>query len=144
MKTFGRHIFGLGTLAFALNWVWEMAQMFAFELPSGNHTALMTFFCTLAAVVDALVTIGIYALLMKVGTTNRIAFYFLAAALGAACAVVFERFAFAFGLWSYNDLMPLVPIIGVGLLPFIQLALLVPAAIVLTEKLSGERQRRND
>jgi hypothetical protein len=145
MKISGKRIFGLGAVAFVLNWVWEMAQMFAFELPSGVHTVLMTVFCTAATVVDALVTIGIYALLIKIGLKSlNAAFYFLAGALGATCAVVFERFAFAFGLWSYNDLMPLVPIIEVGLLPFIQLALLVPAAIALTEKLSGERSPQNN
>jgi hypothetical protein len=141
MKTSGDYIFELGRIAFLLNWVWEMAQMFAFEPPTEANTVLMLFLCTLAAVIDALVTIEIYLLLVKFGLKRlNPAFYFFAAALGAICAVVFELFAFTFGLWSYNDLMPLVPIIGVGLLPFIQLALLVPAAIALTEKLSGDRR----
>lgn len=112
--------------------------MFAFEEKPGNSPLQVVVFCTLASVVDALVTIGIYALLVRMGLASRTAFYLLAAALGAACAVIFERFAFAFGLWGYGESMPVVPLVRVGLLPLAQLTILVPAAIRLTGKLSGE------
>ncbi len=67
-------------------------------------------------------------------SANQTVFYLFAAALGATCAVFFERFAFHFGLWTYSELMPVVPILETGLLPFMQLTLLVPSAIWLTKR----------
>jgi hypothetical protein len=135
MNTSGKYIFRLGAVAFVLNWFWEMAQMFAYKSNPEDGWIQIHIFCTLASVVDALVTVGIYVLLTKIEMKKRIAFYSSAAALGALCAVVFERFAFAFGLWSYNETMPVVPALGVGILPLAQLALLVPLSIWLTGKL---------
>ncbi len=111
-----------------------MAQMFAFKLKPEDSRIEVLVFCTLASVVDALVTIGIYKLLSQFFSANQTVFYFLAAVLVAMCAVFFERFAFRFGLWAYSELMPVVPILETGLLPFMQLTLLVPLAIWLTKK----------
>ncbi len=120
--------------AFALNWVWEVAQMFAYqtELNKGWLRALLT--CTGSSVIDAIVTVAIYGLLAQLMKPNQAKFYFCAAVLGALCAVGFEWFAFRFGLWSYSEQMLILPIIGTGLLPFVQLTILVPTAIWLTKK----------
>ena len=111
-----------------------MAQMFAYKLKPEDSRIEVLVFCTLASVVDALVTIGIYKLLARFLSTNQAIFYLFAAAPGALCAVFFERFAFRFGLWTYSELMPVVPILETGLLPFMQLTLLVPLAIWLTKR----------
>ncbi len=100
----------LAGVAFGLNWIWEMAQMFAFELKPDDSRFAVLVFCTLAAAVDALVTIGIYGLLARFLSANRAIFYLFAAAFGALCAVTFEQFAFRFGLWNYSELMPVAPI----------------------------------
>ena len=118
--------------------------MYAYEQNERFGWFRIHFFCLLTSVVDALVTIGIYALLTKIGLTGKSAFYIFSALLGAVCAVVFEWFAFAFGLWSYNRLMPVTPFLGVGLLPFAQLTLLVPLSIWLTEALAGRRRRQTE
>ena len=60
--------------------------------------------------------------------TGRWPVFAAAAFLGAVCAVVFERLALAAGRWSYTDRMPIVPVLGVGLWPLLQLTLLVPVA----------------
>jgi hypothetical protein len=70
---------------------------------------------------------------------NQWKFYLAAAFLGALCAVLFEWFAFRSGLWSYGEEMPVLPVIGTGLLPFVQLTLLVPLAIWLSLKLIQRR-----
>ena len=141
MKTFfqkaaGQNFYSEVTIvAFGLNLIWEMAQMFAYEVKPGETLAGILIFCALAAVVDALVTISIYALLAQILTrTNRLGFYFAAAFLGAWCAVFFEWFARFFNLWSYNKEMFVIPLLETGLLPFAQLTTLVPLAIWLTEK----------
>jgi len=124
----------LFAVSLGMNWLWEMAQMFAFKLKPEDSRIEILVFCTLASVVDALVTIGIYKLLSQFFSANQTVFYLFAAALGATCAVFFERFAFHFGLWTYSELMPVVPILETGLLPFMQLTLLVPSAIWLTKR----------
>jgi FlaA1/EpsC-like NDP-sugar epimerase len=124
----------LFAVSLGMNWIWEMAQMFAFKLKPEDSRIEILVFCTLASVVDALVTIGIYKLLSQFFSANQTVFYLFAAALGATCAVFFERFAFRFGLWTYSELMPVVPILETGLLPFMQLTLLVPSAIWLTKR----------
>lgn len=127
----------LAITAFGMNWIWEMAQMFAFEIKPEESRSQVFLFCTLASVIDAAVTIGIYVLLSRFNLSNQILFYLSAALLGALCATFFERFAFVFELWRYNQAMPIMPLIGVGMLPFVQLTLLVPLAIWLARKFKG-------
>ena len=132
----------LAVTAFGLNWIWEMAQMFTFEVKPEESRLQVFLFCTLATVIDAAVTIGIYGLLHRINLSNPFLFYLLAALFGAVCATFFEWFAFRFELWKYNTAMPIVPIIGVGLLPFVQLTLLVPLAIWLTQNFKSVRFRK--
>ncbi len=127
----------LAITSFGLNWIWEMAQMFAFEIKPEESRLKVFLFCTLASVIDAALTIGIYGLLSRIKLSNPFLFYLLAALFGALCATFFEWFAFRFELWRYNQAMLIVPIVGVGLLPFVQLTLLVPLAIWLTLKFKG-------
>jgi hypothetical protein len=46
------------------------------------------------------------------------------AVLGAVSAVALDRVALADGRWTYNALMPLVPIVDVGLWPVAQMTIL--------------------
>ena len=124
----------LFAVAFGLNWIWENGQMFAYRAEANGSPLTSFLFCTLAAVGDAVVTTGIYGFLKLLIEPGGAKFYLSAAASGAACAVGFEWLAFRFDLWSYGERMIVLPILGVGLLPFVQLALLVPAAIWLARK----------
>jgi hypothetical protein len=124
----------LFAFAFGLNWIWEISQTFAFEM-SGVSGGKMLLFCTFAAVIDGIVTIAIFWILHKIIAVVNLKFYLSAAVLGALSAVFFEQVAFTFDLWSYDDKMPVLPVLGTGLLPFLQLTILVPAAIWLTLKL---------
>ncbi len=93
-------------------------------------------YCTLATVIDALVTIGSYALAARLARNREISGgwkpYALMALFGAIWAVLFELAGKRLGLWSYSEMMPMVPIIKVGLLPLLQLAILMPAAMLIT------------
>lgn len=120
--------------SFGLNWIWEVGQMFAYAAEASGSWAKSFFFCTLASAGDAIVTMTIYVFLKFLMKPGGAKFYLSAAVLGALCAVGFEWFAFRFGLWSYGERMVILPVLGVGLLPFVQLTLLVPSAIWLTRK----------
>ncbi|MDP2695825.1 MAG: hypothetical protein Q8O87_01070 [bacterium] len=44
--------------------------------------------------------------------------------IGLAAAMLIEIYALSTGRWAYNDLMPIIPLLGIGLTPTIQLGLL--------------------
>ena len=125
--------------AFGLNWIWEIGQMFAYTADAGYSWTKSFVFCTLAAGADAVVTVVISGFLKSLIKPPGAKIYFSAAVLGATCAIIFELFALRFGLWAYSERMIVLPFIGTGLLPFIQLTLLVPLAIWLTGKFRGVR-----
>lgn len=127
-----RYLAGLFVAAFALNWPWEMLQMPAYVELAGRSWGETAVVCTLATFGDAILTLLVYAAGALVTRRPRWALgggwkvYLFAALGGALCAVVIERAALSAARWSYTDVMPQV--LGVGLLPLLQLTLLVPAA----------------
>ena len=116
----------LFVVAFLLNWVWEISQM-SFYIESGDSWGEKFLGCTLATVGDAVLTLlayGIGALFTqnsRWGIGGGWKVYLTLAISGAGFAVIIEWIARAFGHWSYNDRMPIIPLIEVGLLPFLQL-----------------------
>lgn len=119
---------------FGLNWLWEMLQGPAYvELPRLPWRERLIV-CTIAALGDAAITLGIYGIgalaagRLRWGMSGGWNVYATGALLGAATAVAIEWKALAFDLWSYNEHMPIAPFAEVGLWPFLQLTLLVPAS----------------
>ena len=121
--------------AFALNFLWEMLQMPAYEEMAGRSWRETAPACALVSLGDAAITLGMYG--ASVFVTRRLRWdmkhrwkgYLTVALLASVCAVVIELVAVATGHWSYLDRMPVVPVLGVGLLPILQLTLLVPLAV---------------
>jgi hypothetical protein len=120
--------------SFALNWLWEMAQMPAYAEMAARPWQKSLVPCTVASLGDVLATLAIYGVgtlatgQLRWGTTGRWNVYATAALLGAACAIAYEWYSLFAGRWSYSNRMPIVPVLGVGLWPLLQLTLLVPAA----------------
>lgn len=120
--------------AFLLNWLWEIAQMPAYAVPARTLGA-----SALAHVMpglgDVAITLGVYGIAaladgrLSWGMSGGWHVYTTAALLGGASATAYEWIALAQGWWSYSDLMPVVPVLGVGLWPLLQLTLLIPAAV---------------
>lgn len=129
-----RFLLALFTSAFLFNWPWELAVIPAYEEVSGWDWLRAFPHCTAATVGDAFVTLGVYAVgafasgSPEWGRAPRWNVYLTAAVLGAVAALSLEWRALATGRWSYSELMPVVPGLSVGLLPFLQLPLLVPLA----------------
>lgn len=128
--------------AFVLNWIWEVAQNSAYKTAEKSMFESLLF-CTLASVIDALTILAIYGAAKYLFGRGSWKIYLTAALLGALCAVVFEKIAFAFGWWSYHPKMPTVPLLGTGLSPLLQLTLLSPLAIWLAV-FRFKRKRRNN
>ena len=121
--------------AFGLNWLWEMLQMPAYAGMSGRPWREKVLVCTLASIGDSIITLGVYGVgalatrRLRWGMQGGWKVYVTVGLLAAACAVVVELTARATGHWSYLERMPTVPMLGVGLWPFLQLTLLVPLAL---------------
>jgi hypothetical protein len=127
-----RFIAAAAVIAFVLNWVWEMAQMSAYGEMAGVPWSQTLLPCTVAAVGDVAITMAVYGVgalaagAWRWGMSGRWNVYATGALLGAACAVGYDYRALAVGRWSYTERMPIVPLLGVGLWPCLQLTLLVP------------------
>ena len=131
--------------AFGLNWIWEMLQMPAYAEMAGRAWHDTFWICTRASLGDVLITLSVYGVgalaagQVRWGTTGRWNVYATAALLGAACAAVIEWKALATGRWNYSERMPIVPLLGVGLWPTLQLTLLVPASVRVAAWWSGRK-----
>ncbi len=111
-------------VAFLLNWIWEATHAAAYVESTGPFLYRLRH-CLPMAGTDALWTLALWAIatgaIRRPDSAWRLA---AVAALGAVSAVAVERVALADGRWTYNALMPIVPIVDVGLWPVAQMTIL--------------------
>ena len=122
-------------IAAALHWGWETAHAVAYvetDLPFAERL----WHCLPMAVVDAAWSGGLVLLGLAVARVvrRRGAAWACIVAGGAISALAVEAFALRTGRWTYNDLMPILPIAGVGIWPVLQMSLLPPLALYLTAR----------
>lgn len=115
-------------VGFGLNLVWENAQAFLYD---GYGDFVEHFWiCFVAAVIDGLVVLLLYLLLTLIyqdlywPRRNRKTRYAVAALIAGVLAVGFELWALKTGAWEYTPRMPVVPELGIGLSPLVQLVVL--------------------
>lgn len=127
-----RHIVWMLGLAFCLNWIWEATHAAAYVESAGPFVYRLRH-CLPMAVTDAVWTFALWMAVSPITrwSEGRVRPAIALAALGAATAVVVERVAVAEGRWTYNALMPIVPILQVGLWPVLQMTLLPVLAVSL-------------
>ena len=133
--------------AFGLNWLWEMLQVPAYEGMAGHPWREIALHCAGASLGDAAITLGIYGVgalaagRLRWGMKPTWNVYVTAALLGGACAAAIEWQALLSQRWTYSDRMVLVPVLGVGLWPFLQLVLLVPLSFAIAAWWAGSVQQ---
>lgn len=104
--------------------------------------------CTIASLADATIALGIYGVGALATGRSRWAMesgwkhYLVFALLGAIAATIIELLALATDYWIYHEQMPIIPIFGVGLYPFLQLTLLMPVALWLARWWNGALLKR--
>jgi hypothetical protein len=131
--------------AFGLNWLWEMAQMPAYNELAGKPWQETALPCAAASLGDVAITLAVYGLgalaagRWRWGMMRSWNVYAAAALLGGLFAAASEWYSLRAGLWSYNAHMPVVPVLGVGLWPLLQLTLLVPAALWVAARWAARR-----
>lgn len=128
---------------FVLSEIWEMAQMSAYVETTGRSWTSTLGLCTKAAVGDVGIILGIYAAgalaagNLVWGLRGRLNIYATVAVLGLAYAALVEHAALAVGRWSYTERMPVVSVLGAGLLPLLQMTLLPPTTFWISRWWAG-------
>jgi len=131
--------------SFVLNETWEMAQMSAYVQTAGYPWMDTLGRCTKAALGDVGIILGIYLTCSLVARDLRWGLragpeiFAAAAAVGLAYAVLVEHFGLLAGRWSYTERMPVVPALGAGLWPLLQMTLLPPLIFALAKWWIGRR-----
>ncbi len=122
-------------IALALNWVWEAVHAVAYAESQGTFAERLRH-CLPMAATDAAWTAGLWAIsggLWPSAPRWSPAHLALLAGLGATTAVLLERVALVTGRWTYNGLMPVLPVLDVGLWPVLQMTVLPVVAVRLAE-----------
>lgn len=128
-------------LSFAFNFVWEHSHGLLYGTDHGAMDfSLYMWFFFLATLFDA----GFITVLYLVMAVLKREFfwlkrvniidYFLVILISLGVAVWIEIIALSTGRWSYNELMPIVPVLGVGLTPFVQLAIISIVVFYILKK----------
>ncbi|PMB11181.1 hypothetical protein CEN49_02375 [Fischerella thermalis CCMEE 5273] len=140
-KTFLLLIF---VVAFVINFVWEMGQMFAYE-QFATSAAQTWLICGLASIGDAVYISVLYWLGHRIthdrdwiAHLNGLRILTLAGA-GLTSATLIEWIALVMGIWSYSEAMIRLPLLEVGILPVLQLMILP----VLTFWIVGQITQRS-
>ena len=115
--------------AFALNVVWENLHSFLYAHYQGGP--ITEFILIRASLFDA-VLISIIAIpFLHLPFFRGKAWLFII--ISTVVAVVNEWYGLGTTRWAYNAYMPIVPVIGIGLTPMLQLGMLGYASLKLQE-----------
>jgi len=123
-----KKMLALITVIFFLNLVWEMLQSFLFA-PHFSGVADFIVIHFVAACIDIAITL--FILLPELFLFDRFLQNkadrrrpVITAIFGFLVAVVLEKIALSVGIWSYGPFMPIIPFLGVGLTPVLQMMIL--------------------
>ena len=127
-NAFNKFIFIMIILSFLLNFAWELFQIPLYKNPvyDFNHIE----FCALASLADVLMVLLLYfgiALMFKNPfwieplKLQKISIVVL---IGGVGAVLSEMWHLSLGSWAYDNSMPIIPFVNVGIAPVLQFMIL--------------------
>lgn len=131
MKT--RYIITLVVVAFLLHLLWENAQA---PLYAGYQSFPQHFpICFVGTLGDVVITllVLVFIRLLKTDAPKATADFLALAIIGFIIAVAIEQNALLAGKWSYASAMPVIPWINVGMMPIIQMTILLPLSFCLAK-----------
>jgi len=106
-------------LAFGFNLIWEELHKFLYIHYQGKEISQLVLIK--AAFVDGVIILGLILLIHLINLSKK---PWLIVIFGIIISVLIEKWALVTGRWEYNNLMPIIPVLKVGLTPIIQLGLL--------------------
>lgn len=117
-------------LAFVLNLLWENLHSVLYSNYKGGE--ITEFILARASLFDAfLITLILIPFVYLIALKNK---SWLIIVVGTIIAVINEWYGLSTSRWMYNSLMPILPIINVGLSPTLQLGLLGYISFKIQEK----------
>lgn len=125
--------------AVAMNYIWEMLQMPFYEAMKFSDPKSWLI-CFRASLGDGVIVLTIWAIgfavLRKTTWAENLNVRSILILLlsGSLIAIGIEFLALETGRWLYSELMPMVPIVNVGLIPFLQLLILPWVSIRLASR----------
>jgi hypothetical protein len=129
-KNAKKKILALFATAFVLNAIWENLHSFLYAHYKGG--AITEFILLRAVLADAVMIVIVAAPFLYISSLARRRW--IAILILLLMAVAIELYALPAGRWAYNEHMPLIPFLGVGLTPTVQLALLGYFSLKLTNR----------
>lgn len=115
-----KKIFLIFLLSFILNLIWENLHSLLYVGYMGGK--ITEFILLRASVADAVIITLISIPFVFIPRLKRKSWLIIF--IGVLVAIFIELWALNTGRWAYNGYMPIIPILGVGLTPAIQLGLL--------------------
>lgn len=106
--------------AFVLNVIWENLHAFLYAGYKGG--AVTEYILVRASLFDALIITSIVVPFLYITFLSRRGW--LIFIIGTAVAITNEYYGLSTGRWAYTSLMPILPLLKVGVTPAIQLGLL--------------------
>ena len=127
-----KRIAALFSIAFVLNLAWENAHAFLYSAYQGGAiTELVLLRATLA---DAIMITAIALPFVFFPLIKK--YSWLIVVIATSVAVCIEWYALATNRWSYNQYMPIIPGLLVGLTPTVQLGLLGYLSYLIEERMA--------
>ncbi|MBI3291116.1 hypothetical protein HYZ76_02425 [Candidatus Falkowbacteria bacterium] len=123
MKLINKNNFKLSVifvLSFILNLIWENFHSKLYTHYQGGP--ITEIILLRAALVDALIITAIAIIFIKIDYFKQNLWWTII--IGVIIAIGIELYALSTDRWTYNEMMPIIPIINTGLTPTIQLGLL--------------------
>jgi len=118
--TMFKKLFLIFITGFLLNFIWENLHSYLYFHPNGE---MMTQGMLLKATLFDSIFITLLAILfIKAAYFRDRKWYVLP--IGIIVAILIELSALKTGRWAYNEFMPIIPLINIGLTPTIQLGIL--------------------
>jgi hypothetical protein len=147
MKSAVARLLVVYAVAMCINYVWEMVQMPLYQ--DMRLDELRSWLrCLQASFGDANITIAIFIMGLLLFrdwswpaklNIPKLAYITIS---GGGVAVLIDLFALKNGRWTYTSLMPLLPLVGVGLIPFLQLMLLPYVSYLLALRILAFPERK--
>lgn len=132
-----KKILSIFLLSLFLNLIWENLHSYLYAGYMGGE--IKEFILARASIADAVIITVLS--LPFIFVTRLIKQAWIIIFIGVLIAIFIELYALHTGRWSYNEYMPIIPFLSVGLTPAIQLGLLGYLSYWLVTEKSDKRSQ---
>lgn len=140
-------IIWISLIAFVLNFIWENLHAGLYGDYDYFMKSIYFLGCTLGDVVLTFIIYGLVAVVLKdrywIRSFNFRSFVIVLLMAGLV-AFVAEWAVIELNFWSYNDKMPIIPVLKVGLSPFLAIAINPTLSFIFTYKILRQLNKANN